>query len=96
MPRQRVVGRRSALRRSVLVLGLVVLMIALWLGANWLRYVADERAAERGRECSRGPATLKVTVAPSVEEPLREIAGRWNAAGAVVDDFCVKVTVAAT
>ncbi|SDI73360.1 von Willebrand factor type A domain-containing protein [Actinokineospora alba] len=96
MPRQRAGGRRGALRRSVLVLGLVVLMIALWLGANWLRYVADERAAERGRECSRGPVTLKVTVAPTVEEPLREIAGRWNASGAVVDDSCVKVTVAAT
>lgn len=96
MPRQRAVGRRGALWRSVLVLSLVVLMIALWLGANWLRYVADERAAERGRECPHGPTTLKVTVAPSVEEPLREIAGRWNTSGMVVDDFCVKVTIAAT
>ncbi|HVK26372.1 MAG TPA: substrate-binding domain-containing protein [Actinokineospora sp.] len=68
-------------------------MIALWFGGTWLRYAADERAVERGRECVAGPVALKVVVTPSVESPVREIAKRWNASGPVVGDRCLKVNI---
>ncbi|WP_436496582.1 substrate-binding domain-containing protein [Actinokineospora sp. HUAS TT18] len=92
MSRQRG-DRRRAPRWAVLLPGLIVIMVALWFGGSWLRYAADERAAERGRECAAGPVALKVVVTPSVETPLREIAKRWNARGPVVGDRCVKVNI---
>ncbi|CRK56181.1 hypothetical protein [Alloactinosynnema sp. L-07] len=91
MSRQRGHPRRA--RWAILLPGLIVLMIALWFGGNWLRYAADQRAVERGRECAGGPAALKVVVTPSVETPMREIAKRWNASGPVLGDHCLKVNI---
>ncbi|MGQ0840884.1 substrate-binding domain-containing protein [Actinokineospora sp.] len=85
-------GRRK--RWPLVVLGLVSLLVLGWFGWTWARDLAvDRTAAEPAATCARGDAVLRVGVSPSVEQPVREAAKRWNADGRIVADHCVEVTV---
>ncbi|GLZ36786.1 hypothetical protein Acsp05_04110 [Actinokineospora sp. NBRC 105648] len=79
------------MRWSLVALGLVALLVLGWSGWSWLRDRMGERPGRA--ECAQGETNLKVAVTPSVEQPVREAANRWNTNRTVVAEHCVQVDV---
>ncbi|WP_051385587.1 substrate-binding domain-containing protein [Actinokineospora inagensis] len=78
--------------RGPVVVAVVSLLVLGWAGWGWVGDRLDREAA-REQGCPSGQAVLRVAVTPSVEQPVRAAANRWNARPTVVDDHCVRVNV---
>lgn len=94
MPRHRARASTTVRRRRPLgrwqaaCLAGVVLVLIGWAG--WAIIGGDHDPS--GARCS-GETVLKVAVSPSAEEPVRQVANRWNGDRIAVDGRCVKVNI---
>lgn len=64
-----------------------------WIGWGWGNNILNNRAEAQAHSCTGGTSTLRVSVAPSIEQPVTDAADKWNSADRVVHDRCVTVEV---
>jgi hypothetical protein len=95
----RIVGATAPRRRiakwpiaCVVLVALIVLGVAGW---NYADGVLNSRAEAQAVGCAEGDATIKVLVAPAIEQPVTVSAGKWNTNKTVVASHCIHVEVKA-
>ncbi|MGH3517104.1 MAG: hypothetical protein ACRDQ7_06725 [Haloechinothrix sp.] len=84
---------RGVAKWPIACLGAVALIALTWIGLVWGNNVLNHRAEAQANSCTGGRSTLRVTVAPSIEQPVIDAAETWNASDQVVHDRCITVDV---
>lgn len=88
-------GRKRIAKWPIFTGVFVVLLVIGLVAWGWANSVVNSRADAQAAACTDGNSTLSVVVTPSVQQPIRAAADRWNQAKTVVHAHCVHVDVRA-
>jgi hypothetical protein len=93
----RIVGATAPRRRiakwPIACVALAVLIVLGVVGWNYADGVLNSRAEAQAVGCAEGDATIKVLVAPAIQQPVTVAADKWNKAKTVVAAHCIHVDV---
>lgn len=93
----RAVGK-EATRRGIAKWPIAIVVVLAVIGAGamamvWGNNALNNRADAEAQGCPEGRRTLRIAVAPKLEEPISAIADKWNAADRVVHSHCITVEI---
>ncbi|GLZ34696.1 hypothetical protein Lesp02_68830 [Lentzea sp. NBRC 105346] len=85
--------RRGVAKWPVAVVVVVVLLGLGYVAYNWVSGIVADRAAAQAKNCSEGPALLRIAATPTIADSVVEVAKAWSATRPVVYDHCIQIEV---